>query len=342
MKKGFEVLGNDKFLDPSRQYDAETFWKLEYRTSRYLQHLNDAELTNRGIEIISNIPKPREVKLGISFNSKNLGYWMRLLIHVIEETKMRGGKDVFLLSEVDRAMVKDAKTSRNEDPVEVLVDKLDLKPGSYLVKYGKSRYLTPMYSDGSIRISPASTYNDFSLNAAVQDNELEDSILIPADKVKYEDFYKKLKVTVGGKSGYLGDFAELSNFTFTRVCNKDFFVSCLCFAHSLRMFEDFEADTCLLITKPKIFLRKVISGFEREFPDAQHHNAQVKYYDPILDKLDNFPPYFSKHFKYYYQNEYRLIWLPCSDLSSAPLDHVSLKLGSLAECSELVNLNHEN
>jgi hypothetical protein len=317
----------------------EEFWRLEYGIARHLRHLTKSELVQRGSDIISNMPKPREVNTNSSNNAKNIGYWMRLAIQIIEEMRLRGNTNSSFLAELDAAMITDLQRVQVKDGVRERIEERKLTPGKYLVKYGNSTHLMPMLEKGIFRIAPATTYDDPSLNAAIQDNELEVSTLVQPEMIKYEDFYKKIKVSAGDRSGYLGDMVEfLGNFKSTRVNNLDFYVFCLCFEHSFRMFDDFGADSCLLITKPEMFIETILHGFEQRLPKLIRYSSQVKYYDPLSDKLESLPPYFAKHFRYYYQNEYRIVWLPSSSVEPRPLDYIHLELGALDNCCELIHL----
>jgi hypothetical protein len=53
---------------------------------------------------------------------------------------------------------------------------LNVAPGEYILKYSQAKYLTETIEKGIIRISPASTYDDPSLNYAIRDDELSFSL----------------------------------------------------------------------------------------------------------------------------------------------------------------------
>ena len=54
-----------------------------------------------------------------------------------------------------------------------LWDKLNLTAGSYLLKFGHKQHITDMIEKGVLRISPAESYDDPSLNPAIADREYE-------------------------------------------------------------------------------------------------------------------------------------------------------------------------
>jgi hypothetical protein len=49
---------------------------------------------------------------------------------------------------------------------------LDLTPGQYLLKYSRGEFVKAALYRGEIRISPASAYDDPSLNYSIKDDEL--------------------------------------------------------------------------------------------------------------------------------------------------------------------------
>ena len=102
------------------------------------------------------------------------------------------------------------------------------------------------------------------------------------------------------------------------------------------MFGDFEYDSCLIITKPVEFLERVLEKFNEALPNYRAYHSAVKYYDPLnVDKKD-LPAHLSKHFRYSYQKEYRIIWTPPEP--KMELEPVFLELGNLEDYCELIKL----
>jgi hypothetical protein len=332
---GANVSNNNNQYKPMHRQEI---WRLLYRKRRYLEHLNKEDLAQRGKDILSNLTLlTDELQIGFQPVDRGGSYWMEIFTHLLEECSLRdiSLNDILSKDEKDNPFPNYEIGGLAESVKEF--SRLNLETGKYLVKYGKHQYLEPMLKKGSIRIMPASSYSDSSLNSAIRDNELETSLLTLPNEIKYEEFYKNIEVSVGDKKGKLEDFFEIEgNWTYTRVSHTDFYVYCLAYEHSYRMFGDFDADCCLVITNPTEFLRRVLEKFNEAIPNCSSYNQQVKYYDPLNVEKTNLPFYFSKHFGYAYQKEYRIIWIPPEKTNE--LKPIFLELGNLEDCCELITL----
>jgi hypothetical protein len=209
--------------------------------------------------------------------------------------------------------------------------------GSYpLVKYGDVKYLSESLKNGMFRISPARFYNDPSLNSARRDTELERQLVDTA-------------VETTATLGHLGD--KLSNeerslyATIVRSA-VDYYVFCVAGGYQLRLFDDFDANACLVITDSIRFLSRMKEAVAEVLPGWHYGNFVVRYVDPVQDlsgrnSIDQqmFAPWFCKHYRYKYQNEIRIAWLPPEPISQERhLEHVFVTLGSLEDYCELVEL----
>jgi len=57
----------------------------------------------------------------------------------------------------------------------------EFEPGKCLFKFGKEKHLRHALLTGSIRVAPASSYSDPSLNYAIRDDELSFTIHMPGN-----------------------------------------------------------------------------------------------------------------------------------------------------------------
>lgn len=322
-----------------RQMPRHEFWRLRYRSRRYLEHLNNKDLTQRYSDIIKNLTLlTDELKIAPQPMNEEGQYWAELRIHLLEECSLRGFDVIGNLSKDENNNSFPQYDLKGLDKAVNKFTRLNLQTGKYLVKYGQQEYLEPMLKQGTVRIMPANSYSDASLNNAIRDNELETSRLILPNEVQFEDFYKKIKVSVGDKKGRLGDFAEfVGNSTLILVSNINFYVYCLTYQHSFRMFGDFEANCCLIIKNPTVFLERIFNEFNKAKQNYTLYHQTVKYFDPLNVGKSNLPFYFSKHFGYAYQKEYRIIWLPPE--KTMELEPVFLQLGNLEDCCEIIKLD---
>ena len=274
-----------------------------------MQHLSDHELEQRAKDILLNqLVLTEENKIGLHPINREGEYWIKVFTHLLEEFQIRHGrypagfKNGFIKEvRIPNPSLDMASKACN------IVKSLKIEPGRYLFKFSKFKWLEEVHEKGIIRISPAASYNDPSLNSAIQDDEL-----------KFAIQSNSLGVNVIHES--------LSNY----------YVYCMSSSFIPRLFLDFDADACLIIRKPQEFISKLLSAFKKYKPDWKGVHKNVKYLDPLNSTSNQVDVFSSKHFRYSYQKENRLIWLPPT--VEKELGFQFIELGSLEDCSELVNI----
>lgn len=309
-------------------------WRREYRARRYLERLSREELEQRAKDVFVNLHVLDEQLLYSPPPINNEGqYWMIMWTHVLEEFHIRYGP--YPAGFTSGFMQSAALPEYNFEimPKATSAAKtLKSARRSRLFKFGQHQYLRPALERGSIRVAPASSYSDSSLNPAIRDEELQVSFSAPASEVKLEAIDEKT-----GKSK--GLIRPSGNVTFTLQSPTNYYVYCMASAYALRLYGDFEADACLVIHRPKEFNRKLIRGFEAAMPGWKGLTVDVNYFDPLNFNKRQSDVFALKHFRYSYQKETRLVWLPPAP--EMKLDLVYLELGDLSEYCELISLRDE-
>jgi hypothetical protein len=207
-----------------------------------------------------------------------------------------------------------------------------LSDHQYVAKLGKSKYLESAFKEGRWRISPASTYaaSDPSLSVAQRDTELEMSVYLPKSKLKVWD----------GRTGKLkGETETQGNIKRTSRLVTDYYVSCLAKQLDLRLFDDFNADCCIVIHQPTEFAKRVFMAAKRLLPQWHGIFRDVRYIDPYQPPPDDFDLFCSKDFRYWYQKEVRFAWLPQNE--AGKLDHLYLELGEISDICQFVKVGIE-
>lgn len=172
----------------------------------------------------------------------------------------------------------------------------------FLVRYSKRKYLREAFDEGKIRIQPASSYKDPSLNFAQYDEELQHYSVSSNKRITFETII--LDESNGSKKISTPTFLEL--FQYMNIPN--FYVLCCSTRFNYRLFHSFDADAALIIFDKNEFLSRVNSAVSEKMSLSNFKNGKIGYYDPYkIDKSDLIP-YFIKHFRYMYQDEYRLAW----------------------------------
>jgi len=297
-------------------------WRETYRSYRYLEHISELDVINRKEDILGNLLIFEEDGSPAFDQTIQMKGLIERLIHVDEEMIQRGKPmDSNLLKDGSRYLDKYQYIQR---AIRVWGDR-KLMMGEYLVKYGKSKHLSQVMDVGKIRVNPASYYDDPSLNQAIQDKELEQKIYFP----------KGTKLKRQMDSGNYEEIKGILNISYTDKSPTDFYVYCLTKSYQHRLFDDFNYDACVLICDVNEFFRRFLDSLKKTYSDWFLASGEVQYYDPFfLSSPLNIP--FSKHFRFWYQGEFRIVFKPKSPIEK--LEPIDFYIGRLDDCCELILL----
>ena len=292
-----------------------------------MEHVNQDELEERVRDITTNILSlgPAGQLHPVGGGTGGTDYWIILFTHVLEELSIRNGG--FRPGFMKNAYIPKASWPNIPKAALALGDR-QFEPGRCLFKFGKEKHLRQALETGSIRISPASSYSDPSLNYAVCDDELRFTIKVPGKGMSIQKVDEMTLKPVGKT------IPVVANISMTRRVPTDYLVFCLSAKYELRALDDFEADCCLVIKDSKAFINRLL---EATAPNLQRWTAYaraVDYLDPLNTKPEEVKPYFAKHFRFAYQNEVRVVWLPPESVPKAQTIFASL--GSLEDIAELL------
>jgi hypothetical protein len=302
------------------------FWIPEYRANRYLKPLTDSQLQTRIEDILSNLMalgddgkyRPRYL---IGENRlyrpiRNLDF-LRMLVDIDEECRLRGNPSLLAdLPSVNLQLAQrlaDETWCRRPDWVE----KSRLSQEVYqhprmLFRFSERKHNRSFFEAGEMHLQPASAYDDPSLNNALADDEC------------VKKWY--------GEHGIIKTFSV-----------PDYY--CICFAatYDVRLFRDFRKSdfSCVAIGDVLEFterLRRAIkkhNGLHAETRIQALITSPVIYYDPfsLVDMSTPSEVYFSKHFRFAYQEEFRLVVIPAH---SRKLQPFSLNIGAITDIAEFM------
>jgi hypothetical protein len=200
-----------------------------------------------------------------------------------------------------------------------------LPTSPYFVKYGKLAELKALHDEGQIWIRPASGYSGPSLNLAIRDEELEVVVGLPVGT--------RLKMQVD--NGEYREIPIVGRIFSRKKSETDFYIYCTTAKYDHRLFDDFNSDACLLVHEPKGFVRKIVEACKQGYSDWLFAEKRVCYYDPLrLDRTDRVS--LSKHFRFWYQHEYRIVLKPKDPIRR--LEPMKLSLGEVSDLCELIVL----
>lgn len=300
--------------------DQKQVWRKNYLSSRYLTPLSLSGLESRLDDILINLLI--FLKDGsISFDqTSQMNGLVERFVHLDEEMNQRG----MSINLVNKASEYKEKYPNIVKAIKAWNDRKPLT-GEYLVKFSKKEYLEQIKDLGKIRVSAAAFYNDPSLNLAVRDDELSQKIILPPGT----------KIRKRMTSGEYEEIKGIQNISMTSSYPENFYVYCLTKTYQHRLFDDFNADACLLIYDLKRFLDRFLNCLKSSYSDWLLKSGDVWYNDPFFPPISSDIP-FNKHFRFWYQSEFRIAIKPKKPAEK--LEPIYLEIGSLADCCELITL----
>ncbi len=300
-------------------------WQAHYHERRYLQAATSDQLAQRHADVCGNLATlSREGRLVFPSSEADKDYWLCLFLHVLEEYKSRKQKP------------RDIPYTSSTKAQNLALEKYQsIEPGQALIKFDKHEHMRNLFENGELRISPASSYFDPSLNHAIYDNELMFDQYIRGEEVcfKYPD----------KQSGDIRNMKPVGDVHISTSLKTDYYVYCMTHTLKDRLFNDFSADSCVIIRDVSEFSNRLKAAVESQLSGWSLYSDSVEYIDPydaglrLSDPTPNL--FFSKHFRYWYQQEYRFVWIPSTCMPNN-LDRFQVELGSFSKIAELVDLQH--
>jgi hypothetical protein len=247
-------------------------WHHAYRQWRYLEHATGEELKQRLSYLMSNMSDfTADGKLALK-NPHEEGLWVEYFTHVLEEYALRGEA---IAPEMVQKEHFDWRRYVSLKRAYELWKGRELPLGSYLLKFSKLKYLRPFLNVGNLRIMPASSYQDPSLNFSIRDSELEFTQELYGAKVHSppnRDYSIPRDKWV--------EMPIIGNVKSTVKSFSDYYISCFPYSYEYRLYDDFEAEGCMLIKDPVRFAKSLKARMEEFLPGWNLLYGGVDYLDP--------------------------------------------------------------
>jgi hypothetical protein len=172
-----------------------------------------------------------------------------------------------------------------------------------IFRYGEQKYMREMIREGQVRFMPAQTYLGPDNNAARRDEELNKHAYMAGK-------YTRITTADGKPIKVIGDVLRT-------VSGPGYHLACFSSVWDDQLFDEFEADTCIAVTAPEEFCKRLQAAGRAIFPAWYFHDNPVQYFDPYQQvRNEYFDAAMSKDFRFAYQNEYRVLW---SQLGGRPI-----------------------
>lgn len=263
--------------------DLQRHWASEYVTSLYLREARATALAERYNNLIQNLwSTDREGKVQKTRDPDRGMMILRLLFHVVLEQIRRGTLPPDFLFD-ERAMINEATATH----VPRLMKSPIVGGPDGFAKFGNRDHIRASFERGTFRISPASSYDDPSLNGAQADKELEHLTVTPNERLLF-----KLYGTDPDGNDVELDAKPIELFRYMNV--PDFYVWCCGHGCDLRLLHDFQADALLLVKDVAAFTKRMLKAVEKAKPGSVAIHRPVAYYDPYTVQRSQLTPIFSK------------------------------------------------
>ena len=348
-------------------------WDREYRANRYLRFESRAGLNRRYQDLLTNITILDDAG---HVNLTAEKHWHQLFKHVIVEMFLRGEPPV--LHNFDPTVKKAVLFPDKElcEQAANAIGKVQIS-GPILVKYGKAERIRTLYERGEVYMPPVSVYGDPDHNQAVHDQELAFShyavVANGEGYLKSTDFCANWDAQQGTDHRVLPLFhapdAEGDQVTLIKSGGPDAWVYCISSLLTPRLFSDFDADACIVLSRDK-FKDRIFDALRPVAGNKLFAHGYVHYADPFgayqepmhppqvhlcygarkeddEQGLSPFGPggelmrpptvHFQKMFRFAYQREYRFVSYPpqCTKKLNVPIEFT---LGPLSDIGELIIL----
>lgn len=307
-------------------------WYEEYRERRYLSDASDEAVLQRARDLMSNIfTLEQNGKIGCVQPQSQSGFFLwRLFSHLLEESRLRTGslQGLFVKHGLRDALAP--KPTSPNPPASKAVLRISQEQTKLrrLFKFGNRKWMRALLDHGQIRVAPASIYNDSSLGPAIADDELSYDLATAAfndDILSLHPFQTRL----------IDVFGEPKPAPRRLAMETNYYVWCASFGLRLRLFDDFEADSVLVIHDAGEFSRRLIQAIRNPLHGWRFTPCAVHYFDPYHPSAETRNVFACKHFKYLYQEEFRYVFLPPSPATK--LEPLNLTLGPLSDIAEVLN-----
>ncbi|MGO2513515.1 hypothetical protein [Marinomonas polaris] len=269
------------------------YWRHQYIKDRYLSHLTIDQLSDRIKYLIENLAILSECgKIGMrNISEEPWSGIMECFAHAqteLEIRKARPNNNFLALSSIPNSMIESSGKLKR-------VAELAKAKNPELIKFGKKEYL----EKSSFKVSLASSFNDPSLNLAQIDDEMKAVFNPHPSEIKIKDAYGNL---IDGIT-----YVEIS-----LKSSQDYYIFCSSYVFDIRLFDNFEADSCLFIYDGCKFRDDLRKNVSNEVSIQSFGCQPVEYLDPIKSNRPGKQPTieFHKHIKYLYQHEYRHVFIP--------------------------------
>ncbi len=303
----------------------QDWWSLDYFKDPYLIHATSQKLHKRYQDLAGNSYELDASGKISPVLGKAHETWTSLALHVQEELFARKIRPL----RADEDIHLPIPSFPEAPPGLRILDNTQLPKTPYLVKCGKEEHIRAMVENGEIQISPASSYSEKSHTIAIQDQSELELLAYRATSSISGDFFG-----IDPRDSIRAGRREIE----VRRNLPNFYMFCTSHRYDFRLLSDFGSNAIAFIERPDVFLSRLVEGVAKTRPELVPRLGAVQYYDPyFVSDWSYSADGFLKHFRYAYQNEFRICW-------NSPLDSpfeakpFFINIGSMTEYAKFIFL----
>lgn len=301
-------------------------WRHMYLARPYLIGSDDDRVAQRFRDVFLNVMEIEpNGKLGpVPLTETDV--YMQTFTHMLEEYDARAGGLPMNLIQAARKPVW--RYFEHGAPIGfTMFEGYNAPDTPVLVKYGQRKYLEPMFCSGNLRLANAELYNTPDFLDAARDNETRRTFIYPT--------YKE-RLRGESSASFQDHIIEFGDDDFELpLIFGDYYLFSLCEHIHHRMATDFNADAAIVIRDPMLFKQRLVTAFASRHPNWISMAGKVTYYDPYCDYTKFRIPEMSKHFRYGYQKEFRVVFCPRHGASTV-LEPLFLSIGPMTDYADLL------
>jgi len=314
------ILATFKDADKAQSRDrCEEGWRTAYVAAPYLHHLTDSDLRSRLAAVMTNllfVDRP-------AFPHELMQIeWMQLFQDVRYEHDRRGLSFIDAIKSID--MLQDWPNLQRGTAAFAVYE----GPPGQLFRYSKRKYLEPLLRCGDLTLFPATQYSDPSLLRSQRDDELARTLILDGTQAQLEHT---------DRDGIRHPITAVGSIKYTMSSPTNYYVWFTTTTYDPRLFDDFEADACMIIHDAPAFTDRLRQAVEAAIPRWVGADKLVRYFDPLREPGQVLAS-FEKDFRFAYQREYRFVWDPPAPEIRKALSPLQLSLGPLHDICTLVLL----
>ena len=288
-KEGFRKRLINELMPRNGNLKRYEMWYLNYYLKPYMNRFSRSEFVRRWADVQDNLNTITENnQISPGDISKN-DLWMVRFSELLAESQFRGGipsNKVALDTIIKNISLKKFRHPQKSD-----------RELPYYFKFGKKAHLRQMIEEDLVRLANSKTYRSNSMNHGQKDDENNFTFSIMPELLNGLD----------GQTGLvnLDPISRDSIVNITHQEPKDYLMWCASHRYDFRNPYAFNADALVIIKQPRTFKKNVSNAIKALglYPTL----GKVRYFDPYLDIDTKLDVRFSKHFRFSYQHEVRLV-----------------------------------